>query len=169
MVHGGGTVVLALKRDDQITVCDQEGLQRCELIVFDLDGECGGGPLGKSASGDASGLKTILGRGDVESERIASELKRHGARLTDIRSINVFGDESRAGDRASFDVAEDAICIVTAPGGPMRVDEQNPPSEIEVLIERSNKTESTETPLPEPLAEPQLCWSPRTMRPGAWP
>ncbi len=155
-MRGGGTVVLALKQADQLTVCDREGLQRCELIVFATDGSCGGHPLDVSATGDASGLKAILGRGGVESERVASSLRRHGARLSDLRSIDVFGEGSRAGDEVSFDVAEDSICAVTAPGGPMRVDEQNPPTDIEVFVLRAAPPSNMAVELPDPLAEARL-------------
>lgn len=156
LVKGGGMVVLTLKQADRLTVCDREGLQRCELVVFGIDGCCDGRQLEVSATGDASGLRAILGRGGADSERIASNLKRHGAQLTDMRSIDVFDDESRAGSEISFDVAEDAICVVTAPGGHMRVDEQNPPTDIEVFIHRAAPRSNLAAALPDPLAETRL-------------
>ena len=156
LVKGGGTVVLALKQADQLTVSDREGLQRCELTVFAMDGICGGHPLDVSVSGDAAGLMATLGRGGEESIRVASSLRHHGARLSDLRSIDVFGDGSRAGDEMSFNVVEDSICAVTAPGGPMGVDEQNPPTEIEVFVHRAVPQNDLAARLPDPLAEARL-------------
>ncbi len=155
-MKGGGTVVLALKQADRLTVCDREGLQRCELTVFAKDGSCDGHPLDVSATGDAAGLKAILGRGGLESERVASSLRRHGARLSDLRAIDVFGEGSRAGDEKSFDVVEDSICAVTAPGGPMRADEQNPPTELEVFVHRAAPQNDLAAGPPDPLAEARL-------------
>lgn len=156
LVTGGGTVVLALKQADQMTVCDREGLQPCELVVFGTDGRCDGHQLGASATGKAAGLRSILGSGGAESERIATKLGRHGARLTEMRSIDVFGNTSRAGDEMSFDVTEDAICAITAPGGPMRIDEQNPPTDIEVFVHRTAPASNLAIELPYPLAEARL-------------
>jgi aminomethyltransferase len=156
LVNGGGTVVLALKQADQLTVCDREGLQICELIVFGMDGSCDGHALNVTATGDASGLKAILGRGGVASERLASSLRRHGARLSELRSIDVFGEGSRAGDEISFDVTADSICVVAAPGGPMGVDEQNPPTDIEVFVHRAAPQSNLAAELPAPLAEARL-------------
>ena len=92
----------------------------------------------------------------MESERVASSLRRHGAQLSNLRSIDVFGEGSRAGDEKSFDVVEDSICAVTAPGGPMRVDEQDPPTEPEVPHHPAAPQSNQAAALPDPLAEARL-------------
>ncbi len=156
LVGGGETAVFELKQADNLTVVDREGRQPCELVVFGPDGNCDGHQLGITAAGDAAALKTLLGRGGAYRGRLLAALERHGVAANDARSIDVFGDDSRAGDKVSFEVAEDAVCVVAAPGGPMQVDRQNPPTEIEVFITRTRPENQTPAEAPDPLADPRL-------------
>ena len=67
-----------------------------------------------------------------------------------------FGDGFLAGEAVTLTAHRDAICIVAAPGGPMAVDAQDPPTEIAVTVTRARIDPHIEFPLPPPLADARL-------------
>ena len=48
------------------------------------------------------------------------------------------------------------MCIVAAPGGPMRADEQDPPTDLAVFVKRARVDDDAVARLPEPLADPRI-------------
>ncbi|HCX88263.1 MAG TPA: aminomethyltransferase, partial [Gammaproteobacteria bacterium] len=57
---------------------------------------------------------------------------------------------------ATYTARRDLLCVLCAPGQPMAVDQQTPPTSLVVHIKRCARRELTEPPLPEPLADPRL-------------
>lgn len=154
-VVGGGSAVLPIAAGDRITIIDLEGRQRAEIVAFS-DGRVRPEMLGRHASGEASGLKAIASGSGSRGQRLRTHLERHKLSLADARSIDVLGGESRPGDSTEFEAAESGIVAIAAPGGPMRADEQNPPTDLTVFIERATPLRSGTTghDLPEPLEDP---------------
>ena len=77
--------------------------------------------------------------------------------LSGASSLDVFGPESRAGEEASFTATGTGTVIVAAPGTPMTVDAQDPPTPIVVFVERAaGAPPAGGAVLPEPLADPRL-------------
>ena len=74
----------------------------------------------------------------------------------DLKVAVFFGDGSLAGEAVTLTAHRDAICIVAAPGGPMAVDAQDPPTEIAVTVTRARIDPQIEFPLPPPLADARL-------------
>lgn len=154
-VPGAGSVTLAVDAGDVLRIVNSEGGQVCEIACFTPDGRPATGLIEKPARGDASGLKALLAHEGPEGAT-ASRLRRHGLDLASATSTDLFSPDSRAGDEETVSVTGGGILIVAAPGGPMRVDAHDAPSELVVFLTRASAGDSATEALPEPLAEPRL-------------
>ncbi len=154
-VVGGGSAMLPIYGGDRLTVVDVEGRQRAEIVVFS-GGKIRPQVLGAEATGDASGLKALAAGKGIRSERFRAHLQRHGLSLEGARSIDVLGNDSPAGARVEFVAEEDGVIAVAAPGGPMRVDEQEPPTDLTLFVHRATplRPGGEGHELPEPLQDP---------------
>ncbi|MGD2171644.1 MAG: DUF1989 domain-containing protein, partial [Gammaproteobacteria bacterium] len=99
----------------------------------------------------------IIEGGGSGAERLAETLERRNIDIAAADSTRVFGGESPAGDSVRFTAQQDVSCIVAAPGGRMRADEQDTPTDLVAFVHRENAPETdTIARLPDPLAEPLL-------------
>ena len=156
-VVAGGSVALTLAAGDEIELVNPEGLQAGEISAFDSQGRGDTALIGARGNGRCDALKQILDGGDSGAERLSATLSRRGIDLAAANSLDVFGAESPAGDSIRFTAREDLTCLVVAPGGRMRADCQDAPTDLVVFIHRSAPTESSPVQaLPEPLADPVL-------------
>ncbi len=147
VVPGRSARAIRIAGGDVIRLVDREGGQACELVCLTDDGRHAAGLLGERAGGAAAGLMRLVADGAVRVE-----LDLAGA-----ASLDLFGPESRAGEAASYTATGAGTVIVAAPGGPMAVDAQNPPTSVEVFVERAaGAPASAEPVLPEPLANARL-------------
>ena len=153
VVTGGGLVGLHVAAGDRVRIHNPEGRQQCELVVFGTNGESTPGIVGVEARGDGDGIKEILSAGGARTRTV---LNLQDLKLDSIKSIDVFGPQGPVGEEASFEASERATLLVAAPGLPMRVDEQNPPTEVEVFVEKASLPEEGQDNLPDPLAEPRF-------------
>jgi aminomethyltransferase len=153
-VPGGGVIAVPIKTGDHVRVVDVEGMQACELVAVDEAGNADPAILGARADRDAAGLKRSLSA-DSESARSArAGLKRRGIELSDARAVTLFGGDSRAGSAAEFTVSRDGLLLVAAPGAAMEAGAQTTATPIRLHVKRSRILKPSETPLPEPLADP---------------
>jgi len=155
-VRGGGATAIALYAGDRIIITDLEGSQRCELLVFSRDGQEDAAALGVRADAPAKGLARVLSGKSEEDRAVIAALGRSGINTLDARAVQLFGDQTRPGDHQSFTAEREVICLVLAPGGPMKVDEQNPPTDLMTVVNRAQVPQSGEIPLPLPLADMRL-------------
>jgi aminomethyltransferase len=155
-VRGGGATVLALNAGDRITITDVEGCQPCELFVFTSDGHEAAESLGVRSQGNATGLDSILADDGADSQYLGAALQQRGISLGEARAARLLSGDTRPGDGKSLTAERDVICVIIAPGGPMRVDQQNPPTDLRVIINRAHVSKPHELPLPLPLAEFRL-------------
>ena len=153
---GGGACVVSLAPGDEIALTDHEGCQRCEVVVLGADGGEDFGALGLDAREPASGLAALAGGASDDGRMISQALKAAGLEPSTVNASVLFGDGTPAGETASFTADRAALCIVVAPGGPMRVDQQDPPTAIRVTVQRATVDPGIERPLPPPLADPRL-------------
>ncbi len=152
LVDGGGSLVLRLAAGDSLRVIDLEGRQPCEIVTFTKDGKPDAGVLSARARRSASGTKALLDHG---GEALARRLAYYQISLEGACSLNLFGDDGPAREEAEFVASEDAILLVAAPGGPMEVAAQNPPTDLELFVKRANlRREESLNALPPPLADP---------------
>ena len=156
VAEGGGATVFSLEPGDTVTIRDREGRQTAEISAFAPTGSADTEALGAASNGAAEGLKAILGGDDRTAQSLAGSLQRRGLDIRAARSIDVLGGDSRPGGEATFTAERPLVCFVAAPGGPMRVDRQDPPTPIEIFVTRANPVAPTEHPAPEPLADPRI-------------
>ena len=153
-VPGGGSRVLRLEAGDEVIVIDREGLQPCELAVFDSQARSDPGLIGATSNGPATGLQGIYAALDRSARQVRAALKDAGLDLGRAHGIQLFAEQSRAGEQRRFTVQANATLIVGAPGDSMAVDAQNPPTEIVVYIQRANRDNAKpDCGPPTPLAD----------------
>lgn len=155
-VHGGGALVLGLHPEDALEITDTEGRQQCELAVFDASGREDAAALGARADREAEGIAAILSGGQEDARRLAAALEQRGIPRGGVRAVHLFQGDSKPGETIRYEVQRDCICIVAAPGGPMRVDRQDAPTDLVVHVRRARPQAKPGPALPPPLAEPRL-------------
>ncbi len=155
-VPGAGAIGIALAAGDTLTIIDPEGAQAGEILAFDQEGRSNPSALGVDAKHEPEGLQYILAAGGESAERIAAGVARRGIRLAEAKAGVLFGPESKSGARAELVAEMPLFCIIAAPGRPMTVNAQNPPTDLLALVSRDPETTPGDFPLPDPLAEPRL-------------
>jgi aminomethyltransferase len=156
VVHGGGAVVIAIEPGDVLEIVDLEGRQAAELMLFSPAGREDAGAIGAHAAHEPRGIRRILSESGEDAERVRAALGRRGLDLGRARAVRLFGDDTPPGEEARFRAEREALAIVAAPGGPMLIDRQDPPTDLLVFIRRAVVKDPTGSRLPEPLAEPRL-------------
>ena len=155
-IRGGGVTVIDLFVGDSIEIIDPEGLQRCEMVVFDRSGKENAASLGAKASGLGEDISRILSGKSHEARRVVSGLKKRCIELAECKAIHLFDGDSRPGERVTFTADQHAVCVIAAPGNDMSPEIQMPPTDLTVLVQRSEKRAKREAQLPDPLADPRL-------------
>jgi aminomethyltransferase len=158
-VRGGGVTIIALAAGDRLTITDLEGGQRCELSAFSPDGSEDVAALGARADGRLTGLPAAIARGEEDAQAVAAALKYRDINPLDTPTLQLFGSETRPGDRETFTAEREIICLVAAPGEPARLDGVGslvPPTDLSLIIKRAGLKETIEVPLPPPLADMRL-------------
>ena len=155
-IRGGGVTVIDLFLGDSIEIIDPEGLQRCEMVVFDRSGKENAASLGAKASGLGEDISRILSGKSDEARRVVSGLEKRCIELAECKAIHLFDGDSRPGERVTFTADQDAVCVIAALGNDMSPEIQMPPTDLTVLVQRSEKRAKREAPLPDPLADPRL-------------
>ena len=155
-VRGGGVTAIALAPGDRIEVIDPQGLQRCEVAVFDGDGKDDVGALGATATGPAAALTTILASDREDARAVVRRLEQRAIKLRDTQALHLFDNESAPGESATFTAEKNAVCLLAAPGQDMGPDQQTPPTDLVALVKRATIRPEGEVELPTPLADPRL-------------
>ncbi len=154
-VPGGGSRAVPIFGGDQISVLDPQGLQSGELVFFASDGSSDAAMLGASGSGAARGVISVLGNGSGSGARVLTALARAGFDLGKGDGVRIFPQGSRPGDTEHFTAARDGLLILAAPGGAMRPEAQDAPSELILYIHRANPADAKAgVAPPAPLADP---------------
>ena len=153
IVKGQGLIGVDIYINDKITIVNLEGSQICETIVFDKTGKNKQSIIGQKSNGEADFTKYILTKSS-DKQILLSSLKRKKINFSNSKSSNFFNIDTIAKEKINLTVEEDGFMIIAAPGEDMKVDFHNPPTDIEVLIERNNKINNKQKSfLPEPLAD----------------
>jgi aminomethyltransferase len=169
-VRGGGATVLGLAAGDRMTVTDPEGRQQCEIAAFSPEGRPDLAGLGARAGGSlrprarrparGAGIAALLSQDGEEGQALLAALRGRGVDLgRAVPTVSLFEGDSRPGEQQEFCAERDLLCIIAAPGGPMRVDRHDPPTDLEVIVRRAPGTghrAPERSDLPPPLAEPLL-------------
>lgn len=154
-VPGGGSRAVPVGAGDTLTVLDSEGLQPGELVFFAPDRRSDAAMLGAAGIGRPEATIATLNNGSTSGKRVLHALATAGFDIGAGDAIAVFAEGSRPGDMAEFFAQSDGLLIVAAPGGPMRPERQDTPSDLILYIRRANPGPGKpETGPPDPLADP---------------
>ncbi|MEM7508320.1 MAG: DUF1989 domain-containing protein [Pseudomonadota bacterium] len=153
-VPGGGSRAVVVSAGDEICIVDREGLQGAEVTFFAPDGRSDAGMLGMEGAGRPGGLQAAL-TGHSSGQRVLRALEVSGFDIGRADCIRLLGEGSRAGESRTLHAATDGLLIVCAPGGPMAVDAQTPPTELILYIKRAHPgpAKGGLAP-PDPLVDP---------------
>ncbi|WP_346429729.1 DUF1989 domain-containing protein [Paracoccus sp. DMF-8] len=156
IVPGRGAIVVEVMPGDRLEIVNDEGGQRCELLVAHPDGRLDPGILGATADASANGLRGLQESDDASLARVRLGLLRRGIDASQARAVGVFGAESRAGQRVEFTAQGRAWVIIAAPATPMDFEAQDTATPLTVLITRKTARKAGQFALPDPLADPVL-------------
>ena len=129
VVRGGECRLFALSAGDRVTVRDPEGCQPAHLYV-----------LGSGVAGPA-GLPLLTGLPDAAAPDLASALAgcadTAGARAAKVHAaglptsgVSLFPESAPAGTSIVLEASAAVLCLLVAPGSPMRPDGQDTPTDI---------------------------------------
>ena len=153
-VPGGGSRTVSIRKGDEISVLDREGLQPAELVFIDADGVSDPAMIGAAANGDASGIKAVLAE-NASGAKVLGKMSEAEFDLGRAKSVRLFADGSRPGDMETFFAGCDGLLIAAAPGEPMSPGDQNAPTELVLYVRRAEPGDGKSgRPPPDPLAEP---------------
>jgi aminomethyltransferase len=154
ILPGGGALALPVEAGDEISVIDREGLQRCEAAYFSAEGREDLAALNLPAAEQSPGINKLLGGEGEDAAAIGAALRRRGLPGRIDKAALLF-EGGRAGERASVTAARGGTLLLHAPGEPMAVDAQDPPTDLIVYIKRAKLPAQGEAVLPDPLADPR--------------
>lgn len=151
-VPGGGSLVVKLFEGDRFAVIDVEGDQLCEISIFDRDGRPDLTAIASKAEGNVNLLADPSWSYDESKDNLIDFLRGNGVDVSNVSVLRFFGPGTTAASEQTFTAERDGLCLVRAPGAPNLVQEQNPPSDLRMVIQRSpRQSESNPFPLPAPL------------------
>ncbi|MCF5665746.1 DUF1989 domain-containing protein [Pseudomonas marginalis] len=142
-VAAGGVTLVDLQPGDGLHVIDVEGRQTCTLLALDAGGRSALASWGLNASTACR----VPGR-------IGQALQRRGIDAQALPlAASLWDADSPPGHSRQF-VAEDALLvIVAAPAEATAVDRQYRPSELRLIVTRTNPSSLLVPALPEPLGD----------------
>ena len=137
IAKANGLIGLEIFVDDEISITNIEGMQKCEVTTFDKKGNSKLNIIGLQSNGEADYIKKILSKSN-DQKFLLNKLKKKNIDFHNAVSFNFFNNKSLAGESKKFIVSENGFIILSVPGKPMEVDEQDVPSDLEIIIERKN-------------------------------
>ena len=151
-VRGGALVVIPLLAGDTVEIVDPEGLQCAHIVAFDSKGAVCTGQFSYSTATTGQKLAQMLKRDTNGASKIRSKLKLFDMDLANAQAAVYLDGETLPGGRETLTCNTECIVIIGAPGDPMRVNEQNPPTDLIVWVTRSHPNQHIANGLPDPLA-----------------
>ncbi len=155
IVPGGGSRGIEIKKGDEISIVDRQGLQMGEMIFFALNGVSDAGMIGAKGQGRAANIIKTLAQGDPSGLKVLNALNSAGFDVRSGDAVRVFEEGSRPGDTIDFFSSSDGLLVLAAPGEKMLPDCQNSTSELIVYVRRAmpDVPKGNLVP-PAPLANP---------------
>ena len=155
IVKGQGLIGIDLDKGDNLYLKNLEGNQICEITIFDSEGNNNQNIINKKPEIENSFLKEIL-NSSSDKLFLIQKLKNKKINLNKFSSSLYFNENSKRNDSENITINENCFIVLACPGENMIVGNQNPPSDIEVIVKRINpKNNKLERILPEPLASPK--------------
>ncbi|MBX2868098.1 MAG: aminomethyltransferase family protein [Acidiferrobacterales bacterium] len=153
VVRANAMVVVPLLVGDLVNLVDPEGLQSADIVAFDDSSEVSTGSLGLPTNAKGDLLATMLNGHSAGAYKIQNKLSGFNIDLANAGVARVLEGETPAGSSITFQAEKEVIVIIGAPGKPMEVDQQNPPTDLIAWITRASPQTEVCHPLPDPLAD----------------
>ena len=138
VVIGGGLSVFEIFPEDQIEIINNEGKQLLEIAVFNNKGKTDSSILNLKENGSANEIKKILSRKEESVQTAVYQLKKNKLDINKAKSSSIFDPECKAEEKIKIKSKDNCICIFATPGGPMNIENQNPPTDITIMVKRAN-------------------------------
>ena len=150
-VKGGGLSVIEVSPEDKIEIINEEGRQICEIIVFNSKGKSDLSILNLKKNAAAEFSKRAI-TGD---EKILKLFKKKNLDIDSAKSSIIFDKDCLMGEKITLNSKDKCLVMIAAPGEAMNVHEQNPPTDLTILLNKAKFKETDEQfILPDPLSDP---------------
>ena len=133
-VKGGGLSVIEVSPEDKIDIINDEGMQICEVIVFNSKGKSDLSILNLKENADAGFSKTTI----KNDERIFQLFKKKNLDINKAKSSIIFNKDCLMGEKITLTSKDKCIVMIAAPGIAMNTHEQNPPTNLTIFLIKLN-------------------------------
>ncbi len=156
IVNAGGITGIQIFPDDEIQLINNEGNQICEINSFDKNGNSELSLLNLKENKNSSEIKKILFKKEESSMQALLQLKKRNLKIEKAKSAILFDKNTKAGEKIILKSKDKCYCIFAAPADDMLVYDQNPPSDLTIIIKRDKiKNNDKEFSLiPDPIYDP---------------
>ena len=137
VINAGGITGIQIFPEDEIKIINNEGNQICEINIFDKHGKSELGILNLKENKKSSEIKKILLKNEESSLQALLQLKKRNLQIDKATSSVIFDKNTSAGEEIILNSKDNCYCIFAAPGADMLVHDQNPPSDLTVLVKRA--------------------------------
>ena len=132
-VKGGGLSVIEVFPEDKIEIINEEGKQICEIIVFNSSGKPDLSILNLKENSNADFSKKVI----AKDEKISKIFKKRNLDLKKAKSSIVFDEDCLMGEKITLSSKDKCFVLIAAPGDPLNVHEQNPPTDLTIFVNRA--------------------------------
>ena len=156
IVNAGGITGIQIFPDDEIQIINNEGNQICEINSFDKNGKSELNLLNLKEDKNSSEIKKILFKKEESSMQALLQLSKRNLKIEKAKSAILFDKNTKAGEKIILKSKDKCYCIFAAPADDMLVHDQNPPSDLTIIIKRAKiKNNDKEFSLiPDPIYDP---------------
>jgi aminomethyltransferase len=141
-IIGGEAVSIDINKGDTVEIIDVEGDQECNVFALSKKG------INLIDSLDWKNKPTP----NVKADESVYLSENETINLNELVGVKIFDNKSVANSKHLFGVNKDGLCIVKAKGSPMKVDENNSPTEILIKVKKEKAKEEGNR-LPSPLGK----------------
>ena len=150
-VKGGGLSVIEVLPEDKIEIINDEGMQTCEIVVFNSKGKSDLSILNLKENANADFSKRVI----ANDEKISKLFKKKNLDINKAKSSIIFNEDCLMGEKIILASKDKCIVMIASPGDSMNIHEQNPPTNLTIFLNKAKFIETDEQfVLPDPLNDP---------------
>ena len=128
-VKGGGLSVIEVLPEDTIEIINDEGMQICEIVVFNSKGKSDLSILNLKENMNADFSKRSI----ANDKKISRLFKKKNLDIGQAKSSILFNQDCLMGEKITLTSKDKCLVIIAAPGRAMNVHEQNPPTNLTIF------------------------------------
>ena len=112
-LNGMDIIGIDIYKDDKIKIINIEGSQICEITFFDKNGKCIS-LTSKTFNNEANFIKNKIKEKNYIN--FLEKLKKKKFDLSNLKSLNIFNEDSLSNDSINLSIENDGFAIFAAPG-----------------------------------------------------